>query len=64
MVTIILLCVIGAILAVFMIAMASTVVLASKILTIGIPILILLALAKKIFFKNGQKKSKKKDEEE
>lgn len=62
MVTIILLCVIGAILAVFMIAMASTVVLASKILTIGIPILILLGLAKKIFF--GKKKSKKKDEEE
>lgn len=63
MVTIILLCVIGAILAVFMIAMASTVVLASKILTIGIPILILLGLAKKIFFKNGLKKSKKDKEE-
>lgn len=62
MVTIVLLCVIGAILLVFAIAMASTVVLASKILTIGVPIIILIALAKKAIF--GKKNSKKKDEEE
>lgn len=62
MITIVLLCVIGAILLVFAIAMSSTIVLASKILTIGVPIIILIALAKKAIF--GQKKSKKKDEEE
>lgn len=62
MVTIILLCIIIAILAVFAITVGSTVVLASKILIIAVPVMIVLWFTKKLFFSGDKSKPKKKED--
>lgn len=62
MITTILLVTLVAMIAIIIICLGSTIMLVSKILMIGLAVLVLLKIAKKIFFPDGVKRKKKGDE--
>ena len=63
MITTIILITVAAIALVIVIALGSTIVLCSKALMIGIVVLVLAKMAKRIFFPDGVKRKKKGDDD-